>query len=712
MASQPDLQSSESNPKEGSGALSPVGISVMMALCSVLLLMAMGWQVGSWQAHSRSLAVLTQARALADAVGRVDTSTDAGEALLQSRVVALTGEPMKAQEALVLEGTRFVAHTNAELAGSRLNREDLAHKALYDDSRALQESLDRNKEERKTYADLTRNPFSTAQLNAEADKVSVGAPVAVNDEMRSMVVLRAEPGRFPAAPFAMQLSIAAAVMMGLAFALGRTGNRVMVALAGVGWLAVAGFLVDRQIAESTQRMQDQVGKASAAAFVSWKAIGAPAPVVPEATPVEAPAAAPEGAPAATPAPGAAPADGAAPATTPATTPATPAPVEAAAPAPSVDDFLKAVNQDGEGNPTAWIGKVGEGSDVPAGATAEAGVWVEPGTELAVASKWAWRSFGIAAGLMVIYLGLLLTGRTRRIAGSFSEYWYAYAYIAPAVLGTALLVFGPFLFGIVLGFYTRVYNAYEFVGLQNFGQILSDFSLSQTKNFYRTLAVTILWTVTNVSLHVSIGLGLAMLLKDKTLRFTPIYRTLLVIPWALPNYITALIWKGMFNKEYGAVNAFLTAMGVDAVSWFNSFWGAFFANLVTNVWLGFPFMMVISLGALQSIPIELYEAADVDGAGPWDKFVRITLPLLKPALFPAVILGSIWTFNQFNVIYLVSGGAPDGETDILITEAYRWAFEGRQQYGYAAAYSTIIFVILFGYTLVTNRITKSTDGAYS
>ena len=711
MASSPAPQSSESSAEStASGAgtsVSPLGISLIIALCSALLLGAMGWQVGSWQEHSRTVAALTQARALADAVGRVDTATEAGETLLQSRIVGLKQAPLSVQEALVLEGTRFVAHTTPDLAGTRLNREDLAHKALYDDSRSLQESLERNREERKTYPDLTKNPFQTSQVKSEAEKVAVGAPVVVGEEMRSLVVIQTEPGRFPAAPFAMQLSIAAAVMMAVAFALGRMGNRALVALVGVGWLAVAGFLVSRQVAESTQRMQDQVGKAAATSFVAWKTVGAPAPAAPvEAAPAPADgSAAPvDGAAAPAPADGAAaPADGS----------AAPAPAEVAPSAPpSPEDFLTAINQDGNGNPVAWVSKVGEGADVPAGATASDGVWAAPGEALEVDAVWAWRCFGFSALLMLIYLGLLVTGRTQKIAGGFTEYWYAYAYIAPAVLGTALLVFGPFLFGIMLGFYTRVYNTYEFVGLQNFGQILSDFSFSQTKNFYRTLAVTILWTVTNVSLHVSIGLGLALMLKDKSLRFTPLYRTLLVIPWALPNYITALIWKGMFNKEYGAVNAFLSAMGVDAVSWFNSFWGAFFANLVTNVWLGFPFMMVISLGALQSIPNELYEAADVDGAGAWDKFVRITLPLLKPALFPAVILGSIWTFNQFNVIYLVSGGAPDGETDILITEAYRWAFEGRQQYGYAAAYSTIIFVILFGYTLVTNKITKSTDGAYT
>jgi arabinogalactan oligomer/maltooligosaccharide transport system permease protein len=137
---------------------------------------------------------------------------------------------------------------------------------------------------------------------------------------------------------------------------------------------------------------------------------------------------------------------------------------------------------------------------------------------------------------------------------------------------------------------------------------------------------------------------------------------------------------------------------------------FVANLVTNTWLGFPFMMVVSLGALQSIPKELYEAASIDGATRWQQFKTITLPLLKPALFPAVILGTIWTFNMFNIIYLVSGGGPDNQTNILITEAYR-AFKVLGRYGFAAAYSLLIFVILFLYATVTNRVTRATEGAF-
>ena len=180
--------------------------------------------------------------------------------------------------------------------------------------------------------------------------------------------------------------------------------------------------------------------------------------------------------------------------------------------------------------------------------------------------------------------------------------------------------------------------------------------------------------------------------------------LLILPWAIPNYITALIWKGMFHYQFGAINGVLAWFGVEPVSWFGSFSTSFAANLATNTWLGFPFMMVVTLGALQSIPSELEQAAEVDGASGWQRFRHITLPLLKPALLPAVVLGSVWTFNMFNIIYLVSGGEPDGSTEILISEAYRWAFTRQHQYGYASAYAVLIFFVLLGYSRLGNRIT--------
>ncbi|HMV76129.1 MAG TPA: sugar ABC transporter permease, partial [Microthrixaceae bacterium] len=273
-----------------------------------------------------------------------------------------------------------------------------------------------------------------------------------------------------------------------------------------------------------------------------------------------------------------------------------------------------------------------------------------------------------------------------------------------------LVLVPFAVGLVLGFYDHHHGTWTFVGVDNFTHILSGGGrgLDDPLNFWFILAVTLAWTFTNVVFHVAIGTALAMALRQTWLRGKGVWRVLLIVPWAIPNYITALIWKGMFAGEYGAINLLLRAVGLDGVSWFGSWATAFSANVATNTWLGFPFMMVVALGALESIPRDLYEAAEVDGASAWQRFTQITLPHLRPALGPAVVLGAIWTFNMFNVIFLVSGGRPGGATDILVTDAYRWAFERGERYGMAAAMGAIIFLILLGWTLLGSRVNRKEE----
>lgn len=283
--------------------------------------------------------------------------------------------------------------------------------------------------------------------------------------------------------------------------------------------------------------------------------------------------------------------------------------------------------------------------------------------------------------------------------------FAYLYVGPAAVAMTLLVFLPFVVGAGVSLFAHHQGDFTFVGLSHYLDIAlaRDYPIFSPQSFWFTLAVTMLWTVANVVLHVGIGVGLAMLLREKWVKLRAMWRVLLILPWAIPNYITALIWKGMFHRQFGAINGLLAALGAEPVSWFGGFWTAFAANLTTNTWLGFPFMMVVTLGALQSIPRDLEAAAEVDGASGWQRFRHITLPLLKPALLPAVILGSVWTFNMFNVIYLVSGGEPDGSTEILISEAYRWAFDRQHQYGYASAYAVLIFGVLWIYSRVANRL---------
>jgi arabinogalactan oligomer / maltooligosaccharide transport system substrate-binding protein/arabinogalactan oligomer / maltooligosaccharide transport system permease protein len=316
---------------------------------------------------------------------------------------------------------------------------------------------------------------------------------------------------------------------------------------------------------------------------------------------------------------------------------------------------------------------------------------------------------VAVALLLLAVGLLVAALRARGQGAWRAAWknrHAYAYLLPTALGLLLLVLVPFLVGTAVAFFAHKSGEFTFVGLANFVNILSahDYAITDPLSFYFTLAVTVGWTAVNVALHVSLGLALAMLLRNEWLKLRGVYRVLLIIPWAVPNYITALIWKGMFHSQFGAINGLLTALGLEPVSWFSHFWTAFAANVTTNTWLGFPFMMVVALGALQAIPRDLEEAALMDGAGSWTRFTRVILPQIRPALVPAVVLGSVWTFNMFNIIYLVSAGEPDGATEILISEAYRWAFTRQEQYGYAAAYATLIFLTLIVYSRLTRRVT--------
>lgn len=283
--------------------------------------------------------------------------------------------------------------------------------------------------------------------------------------------------------------------------------------------------------------------------------------------------------------------------------------------------------------------------------------------------------------------------------------HAYAYVLPAALSMGLLVLAPFVVGAAVSLFEQVDGRFRFVGLANFLDILlsRDWPVTSSLSFYSVLLVTVLWTAANVALHVGIGMALALILREPWIRLRGVWRVLLILPWAVPNYITALIWKGMFNRQFGAINGLLGFLGVEPVSWFSQFSTAFAANLATNTWLGFPFMMVVTLGALQAIPRELEQAAALDGATGWQRFRHITLPLLAPALLPAVVMGSVWTFNMFNIIYLVSAGEPDGSTEILISEAYKWAFTRGHRYGYAAAYAVLIFGVLLVYTRATNRL---------
>ncbi|MBX2994567.1 MAG: extracellular solute-binding protein [Bdellovibrionaceae bacterium] len=279
---------------------------------------------------------------------------------------------------------------------------------------------------------------------------------------------------------------------------------------------------------------------------------------------------------------------------------------------------------------------------------------------------------------------------------------AYGFLMPALLTVGLVIVFPFIYNLVISFSNlslRTFQDWQITGFQNYTAVLMD------PQFYTILWKTVLWTAVNIFFHLSLGVFLAILI-DQTLPAKPLLRTLLIIPWAVPQYISALTWRGMFNQEFGAINQVLRDyLMMEPVQWLSKPFEAFSACVLTNVWLGFPFMMMVALGGLQSIPKELYEAARVDGANAWQRFWRITWPLLQPVLIPATVLGGIWTFNNLNVVWLVSnGGEPADQTHILVSYVYKSAFD-LYRYGHSAALSMVIFGLLLIATLFYLRVQR-------
>jgi len=212
----------------------------------------------------------------------------------------------------------------------------------------------------------------------------------------------------------------------------------------------------------------------------------------------------------------------------------------------------------------------------------------------------------------------------------------------------------------------------------------------------------------VSAHVAGGLGLALLLH-RQMRGKGIYRALIVLPWAVPQIVALAVWRTELHPEFGMVNQLLATVGINGPSWLTEpFWN-FAAMVLVNVWLGVPFMMVILLGGLQSIPADLYEAAEIDGASSRQSFRHITMPLLAPVLTPAVILGTVWTFNNFNVPFIINQNEIE-TSDTLVTGLFRAAFQ-YNRYGFAAAFAFVIFALLLIFVVWYVRRSGALRGAY-
>jgi arabinogalactan oligomer/maltooligosaccharide transport system permease protein len=281
-----------------------------------------------------------------------------------------------------------------------------------------------------------------------------------------------------------------------------------------------------------------------------------------------------------------------------------------------------------------------------------------------------------------------------------------ACLIPALVVLALVVVYPLFFNVIISLSdASIYHMRDWQ-LVGFGQYIQAF---REPAFWITFSKTVVWTAASTALQTAIGVVLAVVLNQSLLAGQSAWRILLLLPWAMPQYITALTWRGLFDGENGAVNAFLgAAFGLPPFEWLRSPFEAFAAATLVNVWMGFPFLMVVALAGLRSIPGAVYEAARLEGASDWVQFSRLTAPLLRPYMLPATTLAIIWNFNNLNVIWLFSdGGEPNDSTHILVSYVYKAAFT-YYQFGWSAALSVVIFVILLLFVQAFLRTGRGRD----
>ncbi|KYK75063.1 maltose ABC transporter permease MalF [Aggregatibacter actinomycetemcomitans] len=252
-----------------------------------------------------------------------------------------------------------------------------------------------------------------------------------------------------------------------------------------------------------------------------------------------------------------------------------------------------------------------------------------------------------------------------------------------------------------------------VGWLNFVKIFTDEGIQ--KPFIQIFIWTVIFSLLTVVFTVILGMVLACVVQWEALKGKGVYRLLLILPYAVPSFISILIFKGLFNQSFGEINVILNQLFGISPEWFNDPFLAKTMILIVNTWLGYPYMMILCMGLLKAIPSDLYEASAMDGASTWQNFSKITFPLLLKPLTPLMIASFAFNFNNFVLIQLLTNGRPDmigtttpaGYTDLLVSYTYRIAFEGSgtQDFGLAAAIATIIFLLVGGLALLNIKATK-------
>ncbi|AMX84406.1 MULTISPECIES: sugar ABC transporter permease [Anoxybacillaceae] len=298
-----------------------------------------------------------------------------------------------------------------------------------------------------------------------------------------------------------------------------------------------------------------------------------------------------------------------------------------------------------------------------------------------------------------------------------EYGYAYILLTPAAIFTLFLSVLPLTFGILIAFtnfsspnHLPPKNLVDWVGFQNFIDLFRLQAWSKT--FYGIATWNIIWAILATFTTFFVGMFFALIINHNKVRLKRMWRTIFILPWAVPQFISILVFRNIFNGQFGPLNQYLSTLGIDPIPWLSDPFWAKVALVTINIWLGFPFWMALIAGVLTNIDKELYEAAEVDGASTFQKFRSITFPLLMYYTSPLLIMSFAGNINNFNVIYLFTQGGPAdgkytyaGSTDLLISWIYKLTLNHSQFY-MASVLSILIFIVVAVFSIWNFRQTKA------
>jgi len=297
-----------------------------------------------------------------------------------------------------------------------------------------------------------------------------------------------------------------------------------------------------------------------------------------------------------------------------------------------------------------------------------------------------------------------------------EQGYPYVISSPALVLLVFAVIFPIMFSFALAFtnydlyHSPPAHLFDWVGFKTFANIFTVDIWRST--FFDVLGWTVVWTLLASSLQITIGVFLAVVVNQKDLKLKRFIRTMFVLPWAVPGFVTILVFAGMFNDSFGAINNDILAFfSLSPIPWMTDALWTKVALIAIQGWLGFPYIFIVTTGILQSIPDDLYEAAVIDGATSWDKFRNITLPVILTSMAPTLITQYTFNFNNFNIIYLFNGGGPAtpgstaGGTDILVSWIYKLTMQS-SQYALAAALTILLSVFVIAIAMWQFRKSNS------